>query len=91
MNRNEIDECLIFGDEELCPGGKCFDNGAAGYKCGCEKPGYYWDPRSREFFFQKKLEFVLENCVDFDECVSRCKGGECTDTDGGYLCICPEV
>lgn len=77
LNRNEIDECLIFGDEKLCPGGQCFDNGSSGYKCGCEEPGYYWDPRS-------------QNCVDFDECVSRCKGGECTDTDGGYLCICPE-
>lgn len=40
---------------------------------------------------RKMRNFFLENCVDFDECVSRCKGGECTDTDGGYLCICPEV
>jgi len=70
-----IDECLLFGEDNLCPGGRCIDLPSR-FQCTCTRSGYYW---------------TGNQCENFNECSLPnvyCRGGTCIDTEGSYECIC---
>ena len=73
-----LDECELFGDDNLCPNARCIDT-AKRYQCTCDRNGYYWTGNKCENFNECSLPSVY------------CIGGQCVDTEGSYTCICPEV
>ena len=78
VNGQDIDECAVFGEDNLCPSGRCIDQ-PKGFACTCDRTGYYW---------------TNGKCANFDECslpAVYCNGGKCQDTEGSYICTCPQV
>jgi len=77
VNGQDIDECAVFGEDNLCPSGRCIDQ-PKGFACTCDRTGYYW---------------TNGKCANFDECslpAVYCNGGKCQDTEGSYICTCPQ-